>query len=659
MIVGMITGQSVAVEADAPAQLGATDQRTASGRPRGAARAASRRRADGRGPWGRSGPADKRGAFGRSSAPARSAGGRVATGRRDPGAGARGRGLWRGDKRLGASGPRIPVTVCSRVFAVLLFAGLLLVTDAVPAGAGTPRRGGTLTLANRADPPAGFDTMFTSSIALHHVGGALFGPGNLVKRSRDDFYTVAPYLALRWEHTPDFKEWTFVLRSDVYWHDGTRLTAADVKFWLDLVFFGVRSGQRVRPPAYFARELGDAVAVEIPDPRRVRITFSHRNAHFLQILANPRFKIAHPRHLMEPRIEAGDVMVSPLDVGLVGVGPFRIERYRRGSLVRVERFDRYFERDRYGNRLPHLNRIDYVTMPDPFAMDMAFRGGRLDGGARGQGHFLSSERVAAYERELGDAVFFARSDGGNFRLAFNVLNEGPWQDSRVRRAIALWIDKPAAIPAALGGFGWTTPSIGPGDIDVPTEFINWPRYDTAPLEIRRAEARRLMEEAGYGDGFTMGHLTRAIMPEGGEFLKAQLAGLGVDLELQIVDEGEWNRARVSLDYDSQQGRLTPSPIPEGTESVYGRYEENPDAYSKHDDRTLDALYRQLRDSVTMEQRIEVWRRLSRYLFYEQSYIVPVAESIDVVPYRADVRGLVVPPEDMHTHTDFATVWLER
>ncbi len=535
----------------------------------------------------------------------------------------------------------------------------LLVAATAVAAAEEPRGGGTLTLANRGDPPAGFDSMFTSSIALHHVGGALFGAGNLVMRCREDFYTVCPYLALRWEHSPDFKVWTFVLRGDAFWHDGRRFTAEDAKFWFDLVFFGARSGDAVRPPAYFARELGVATKVEALDERRLRITFAHRNAHFPQILANPRFKIAHPRHLMEPRIQAGQVNVSPLDVGLVGLGPFKLGQYRRGSLVRVDRFDRYFERDPRGARLPYLDRIDYVIMPDPFAMDAAFRSGRLDGTARGQAHFLSRERAASYERDLGETVSFARSDGGNFRLAFNVLKEGPWQDPRVRRAIALWIDKPAAIPLALGGHGWTTPSIGPGDINVPTEFINWPRYDTAPLAERRAEARRLMAEAGYADGFAMGHLTRAIMTEGAEFLKAQLAGLGVDLRLQIVDEGEWNRARVSMDYDSQQGRLAPSPIPEGTESVYGRYELNPDAYAKHDDRHLDELYRRLRESVTMEQRIEVWRRVSRYLFLEQTYIVPVAESIDVVAYRSHVRGIVVPPEDMHTHTDFATVWLDR
>ena len=119
-----------------------------------------------------------------------------------------------------------------------------------------------------------------------------------------------------------------------------------------------------------------------------------------------------------------------------------------------------------------------------------------------------------------------------------------------------------------------------------------------------------------------------------------------------------NRARLSLDYDSQQGRLTPSPIPEGTESVYGRYSRNPDAYAKHEDEEVDKLYRLLRESLTFERRVEAWRDVERYLFVEQTYIVPIAESINVVPYRSYVKGLAVPTEDAHTNTDYATVRLE-
>jgi len=518
--------------------------------------------------------------------------------------------------------------------------------------------GGTLVLANRGDPPAGFDPLRTSSIALHHVAGAIFGPGNLVMRCRENMYQVCPYLASNWTVDPDFTEWIFTIRKDVYWHDGAAFTAEDVKFWFDLVYFGVKVGDKVRAPAYFKNELGDILSVEVLPYNRVKITFRRRNPYFLDILANPRFKIAHPRHLMQPRIEKGEVSISPLDVGLVGLGPFRLESYERGSVIRVRRFDRYWEKDGT-TQLPYLDGIDYVIMPDPFAMDAAFRTGRLDGGARGQAHYLSAERIKGYVRDLGEEVFFAEIEGGNFRLAFNVLREGPWQDPMVRRAMALWIDKRAAIPSALNGFGWTTPDLGPPNIPIPRHFINWPKFDLGSLDEKRAEAKCLLAEAGYAGGFSMGHLTRALNTVPAEFLKAQLAGLNIDLLLQVVDEGEWNRGRVSLDYDSQQGRLTPSPIPEGTESVFGRYSRNPDAYAKHEDPEVDRLYRRLREALTFEQRVRVWREMERYFYVEQTYIIPVAEAINVVPYRTYVKGLAIPTEDAHTHTDFATVWLDR
>ena len=529
---------------------------------------------------------------------------------------------------------------------------------AIPPDALGEPYGGTLVLANRGDPPAGFDTLRTSSIALHHIAGALFGPGNLVMRCRDNIYVICPYLASKWVANPGFTQWTFTIRDDVYWHDGTPFTVEDAKFWFDLVNSGGRASEGIRAPAYFKGELGDIVSVDVLPHDRLQITFRHRNPHFLDVLANPRFRIAHPRHLMEQRLEEGEVSISPVDVGLVGTGPFRLQRNERGSVVSVTRFDHYWETAAGDSPLPYLDGIDYVVTPDPFTMDVAFRTGRLDGGARGQGHYLTAERKDGYVRDLGGDAWFAEMEGGNFRLAFNVLKPGPWQDPNVRRAIALWIDKLPAIASALGGFGWTTPDLGPPNIPVPRHFVNWPKFDLGNLEEKQAEARRLMADAGYSDGFEMGHLCRALNTATCEFLKAQLAGIGVDLRLQLIEEGEWNRARLSLDFDSQQGRLTPSPIPEGTESVYGRYSENQDAYAKHEDARVDELYRLLRDSLTFERRVEAWRDIERYLFVEQTYIVPIAESINVVPYRSYVKGLAIPTEDGHTNTDFATVWLD-
>ena len=148
--------------------------------------------------------------------------------------------------------------------------------------------GGVMVLANRGDPPSGFDTMRTSSIALHHVGGALFGPGNLVMRCRENLYLACPYLATSWTVDPSQTEWTFTLRDDALWHDGTPFTAADVELWFDLVLNGYESDGEVRAPAYFKGDLGAIESVEALPGNRVRIVLGERNRFFLDVLANPR-----------------------------------------------------------------------------------------------------------------------------------------------------------------------------------------------------------------------------------------------------------------------------------------------------------------------------------------------------------------------------------
>ena len=101
------------------------------------------------------------------------------------------------------------------------------------------------------------------------------------------------------------------------------------------------------------------------------------------------------------------------------------------------------------------------------------------------------------------------------------------------------------------------------------------------------------------------------------------------------------------------------PIPEGTEGVYGVYSRSPDSYAKHEDPQVSELYRLLRESTLPERRLDVWRRLQRYIFVEQTYVVTIAEAIYVVPYRSYVKGLTIPPEDGHSNTDFATVWIDK
>ena len=116
----------------------------------------------------------------------------------------------------------------------------------------------------------------------------------------------------------------------------------------------------------------------------------------------------------------------------------------------------------------------------------------------------------------------------------------------MRRAIQFWIDKQESIAALSGGLA-VLQGLLPGKSPFTNpDVLEWPGWNQTTRAADRAEAKRLLSEAGYADGFEMGHMCRRQWIDRCEFLHAQLADLGVDLKLQLVDDAGWNRGRVSI-----------------------------------------------------------------------------------------------------------------
>ena len=487
--------------------------------------------------------------------------------------------------------------------------------SAAPAAAAAeePKFGGIMILANRRDPPARWDPMRTTTITLHGIAGSIYGDGALIKRCTDNVFLVCPNLADSWEINDDFTQFTFKIRDGVKWHDGKPFTVEDAKWWQELGVFGATVGGKTRAPAIWKGAFGGLKKVEILDGNRLRLTLESPKPIFLESIMNPRHRLAHPRHLMQPLMEAGKITVAPQDVGWIATGPFKMLDYDKGVRARVRRFDQWWGKDEAGRQLPYLDGIDFAIFTDASAMDAAFRVGRLDGTARGNRFEMTGPRKAAIAKEMGDRVWFLQSlsSGGGAGISFNVLREGPWQDARVRRAVQLWIDKKASIKALYGGLArldGLLPSVSPF---ASPDFLTWPGWNPKTREQDRAEAKRLMAEAGYAGGFEIGHMCRRQWIDRCEFLFAQMAELGIDLKLQLVDDAGWNRGRVSLDYDTQQGTHNPAPIPEATVTFYGIYSENPDAGPKHEDLKVQAFYDQLDAAAgNVEKRTKIWKHIS-------------------------------------------------
>ncbi len=535
---------------------------------------------------------------------------------------------------------------------------------ATPTPSISSKAGGIGKFAVRRDPPANFDMMATTIwYDLNQMGAPVWGSGNLVRPCLDDVYAVCPALATEWENNADFTEWTFTLREGLQWHDGTPLTGEDLKFWLDLVF----EGYGERAPAWYGNRMGEYDNTTVVDPTTLKITLKEGNALFLDVLFTPYFTIGHPRHLTLPELEAGNLEVAPLDVGMMGLGPFTFEGYEKGSVMRVRANPNYWETDEDGFPLPYMEGMDFAIMTSPDVMDAAIRTGQLDGGSPGFGYILTKPRYEQYVEDIGDDFYVVRvpsgfGTGSGGGLAWNLLKEGPWQDVRVRKAASLWIDRQESIDAVSGGFGLVGGLLNPANPFSSPDVLTWPGWNPDTREADRAEAQRLMGDAGYADGFEVNYncLSTGSWPNRCEFLKAQLAGLNINLELELMDAPAWTAAGQTLEYGAVQSAAgISSHLPEPNEAAFLPYSESKGAIAKHEDPNVKGYFDRLKATNDFDERVAIWQEFERYWLLEQYYGVPIAGNLAHIPYRSWVKGRLHPPEQIMAYLDFASVWLDK
>jgi ABC-type transport system substrate-binding protein len=523
-----------------------------------------------------------------------------------------------------------------------------------------PKYGGIAVFANRADPGT-WDPMQAPGANGSNIFGSVYGNGNLVVPCPEDVFKVCPGLAESWESSSDFTQWTFKIRANVLWHDGAPFTAEDAKFWADLSVFGAEGGGKKRPPSRFGLNVGPLSKAEVLPGNRLRLTFKEPVPIYLEVVSLSENMLAHPKHLMQPRIQAGEVNVSPSDLAWVATGAFKLAKYEKGVAAQLRRFDRYWGKDKAGRQLPFLDGIDLAIIRDPSAMDAAFRVGRLDGGARGDGHYLSKERQAGYIRDLGDKVWFGQISATLHSVSLNVARPGPLQDVRLRKAMALWMDKDAGIPSVLGGFGQAYTLADPASPWPDPEFRKFPGFGPATKERDRAEAKRLMAEAGYAtQGPTLNVMCRRLWIARCEFVHSQWTTLGINIQLDLLDDTGWIASRARLDHALRfETVCAVQHIPEGCPPGLARHSVSAQSVVKHEDPKVDEFFQRLSRAATFDQRLKVYRELERYVLLDQVYVIPAWGQLGVIPFRSYVKGLLVPAMNPQANTDLAAVWLDK
>lgn len=348
----------------------------------------------------------------------------------------------------------------------------------------------------------------------------------LIRYDRD--YRPVPYLAESWDVSADGSELTFHLRDDVYWHDGERTDAYDVRF----TYLRATDPATGFPnPQFFDFYEGGEEGIQVRDSFTVTLRLRPHGQYLDAWRATPVL----PEHLL------GDVPPDALrrhpygTVCPVGNGPFVFREHREDASWTFEANPSF--PDGLGGR-PYLDRYVFRIVPEQTTLLTELLTGNVD--------FYSQPPADQADRILrADGVGLSRTPSRQYNFVAWNTRRPQLADARVRRALTMGTNRREIVEAVVRGYGSV--------VNTPVPPFHWAHDSTLDGALAYApdEARRLLEEAGWrdrdGDGVRENAdgvpLTISIEYNTGnrprqqvaEIMQSQLAGIGVEARPRSVE----------------------------------------------------------------------------------------------------------------------------
>jgi peptide/nickel transport system substrate-binding protein len=282
--------------------------------------------------------------------------------------------------------------------------------------------------------------------------------------------TAAADLATAWSVDATGTEWTFLLRNGVQFHDGSPFTSADV-----LATFKAILDPKTASPA--RSNVGPIIDVAAPDPHIVVFKLATAFADLPVALAYTSARIIPAAYATAGNLEK-------LSRQAVGTGPFKLLSYEPDSRIVVIRNENYYDPPR-----PYLDRVEILVLPDATAEASAL--------IAGDTHMIMGAAPAEFPRLAeADGVVALRVPSGQFLNVNMRCDQAPFNDARVRQALALTVDRDAMIGFVAQGFGSS------GN-DTPMNAAYHFYDDLPPRKPDIISARALLAEAGHPDGLDL------------------------------------------------------------------------------------------------------------------------------------------------------------
>ena len=465
------------------------------------------------------------------------------------------------------------------------------------------RYGGTVPMSSLANP-RGWDPHAASGTQEIQGTGLMFN--QIVEYNPINLSDIIGDLAESWNLSDDGLAYTFKLHDGIKWWDGNDLTADDVVFSLN------RMMESEEPRPRTGRISPYIASVEKVSRLNVKINLTFPSGAFLQFLAMDYMKIV-PKH----HVETGLDFNTFDNARAVGSGPFKGVEFAEGVSFKFEKNQDYFKEGR-----PYFDGIQGFFIGDKGAEIAAFKTGRVlmnqaAPNALGVEDLARLGNDPSFSSKFGIYLLFGSAGE---HLLLNV-NQPPFDDDRVRRALFLALDRQAMVD----GFGPGTYKVGT-PMFAPTNPFALPEDELFQLPGYRqlngqkhpddiAEAKSLLEAAGFGpdNPLSASFLTISVgnFPDAAQVIKEQFKeSLNVDLDLQVLEFSAWIGRIPGGDY--QMGHLGYGPMLYDPDDRFSAiYLKGPRNWSQHEVEGVRALFDQQQVELDPVKRKELVLEMQR------------------------------------------------
>lgn len=487
---------------------------------------------------------------------------------------------------------------------------------------------------NRISDADTLDPLTTAAFNVHYRVGLASSRLLQLDLSPEYAYGEAPMkgdLAESWDISDDLLTYTFKLRDDVFWHDippvnGRKFVADDV----------VATFKAIQERGFQAYMLENVISIEAPDELTVVLKLSEPFTPLLNYMGNHHMWII-PREGIE-----GEYDIAKQTIG---TGPFVMTKWEQNVTTEYERNPNYYEEG-----IPYLDGVTMPVIPDQGARIAAFRAGELDA-LDG----LSRRELDSVLASTPGSVMRTAIGASPTRLFLN-MSKPPFDDLRVRKAINMAIDR-EGIGSGIYESGSYT---GPVNVHVARFALSQDElksYQTFDPD----QARQLLAEAGYPDGFSANLMvTAAYGPTTmsvAEWVVSDLADIGIKVDIETVDYATYITQRwPQLQYDMGVGPQTP--FQEADEWLRAQFhsEGSRNWYGINDPDLDEMIMEQIR-IVDEGERIEKVQDIQRYIL--ENIVDPLELWIadGFIALSKDVRNYYSQPE--YGYGWYAYLWLDR